>query len=116
MKNNRIRAWAVLFWLAVWQMGASALDSDILLVSPIGVLLRLGQLLPTVDFWRSVLFSFGRISLGFIIGAAAAALFAAFAYRFKFIRELIAPLMLAIKSVPTCALLRLITLRLTNRF
>ena len=108
MNNNRIRAWAVLFWLAVWQMGAMALDSDILLVSPVGVLLRLGQLLPTADFWRSVLFSFGRISSGFIIGAVTATLLAALAHRYKLIRELVAPLMLAIRSVPVASFIILV--------
>ncbi len=115
MKNNRIRAWAVLFWLAVWQMGASALDSDILLVSPVGVMLRLGQLLPTADFWRSVLFSFGRISLGFFIAAASAAIFAALSHRCKTIRELLAPVMLAIKSVPVASFIILALVWFSSR-
>jgi len=108
MKNNRIRAWAVAFWIAVWQIGAMALDSDILLVSPVGVLLRLGELLPTAGFWRSILVSSGRISLGFIIGAATAALLAAAAYRYRLIREIIAPLMLTIRSVPMASFIILV--------
>ena len=115
MKKDRIRAWAVVFWLAVWQMGAMALDSDILLVSPAGVLLRLGQLLPTAAFWRSVLFSFGRISLGFFIAASVSAVLAALSYRFKLIRELLTPLMLAIRSVPVASFIILVLVWFSSR-
>ena len=54
MEKGTIKVWAVLFWLAVWQLVSTMLSSDILLVSPVGVLMRLGQLLPTADFWRAV--------------------------------------------------------------
>ena len=49
-KTRSIRLWAVLFWLLLWQLGSMALDQEILLVSPLQVLLRLGQLLMTGDF------------------------------------------------------------------
>lgn len=47
-----IRLWAVLVWLIVWQLGAMAIDQEIILVSPFSVLARLLELLPTRDFCR----------------------------------------------------------------
>ena len=43
-KRRSIRAWAVIFWLAVWQAVSMALDQQILLVSPVRVLVRLAGL------------------------------------------------------------------------
>ena len=39
-KNKDIRLWAVLVWLIVWQLVSMALNSDILLVSPLKVVIR----------------------------------------------------------------------------
>ena len=50
-KRRSIRAWAVIFWLAVWQAVSMALDQQILLVSPVRVLVRLAGLAATADFW-----------------------------------------------------------------
>ena len=55
MKGRRtIRAWAVLFWLLLWQAGAMAIDQRIILVSPLTVLARLTELVPTLDFWGAI--------------------------------------------------------------
>ena len=40
-RPRTIRAWAVLVWLALWQLGAMAIDQQIILVSPLRVLSRL---------------------------------------------------------------------------
>ena len=53
-----VRLWAVAVWLIVWQLGAMALGQEILLVSPVSVLLRLLELIPHWDFWGAILFSF----------------------------------------------------------
>ena len=104
--QNSIRPWAVLFWLLVWQAASMALDKVTyltLLVSPVQVLVRLGQLLLTAEFWGSVAFSLSRIAAGFFLAAALAAVLAALSARFTVVRELLAPAMLAIKSVPVAS-------------
>ena len=50
---GRIRLWAVVFWLAVWQIASMAIHQDLFLVSPVRVVVRLGQLVAERDFWRS---------------------------------------------------------------
>lgn len=64
-EKHEIRLWAVLFWIAVWQLASMRLDSDILLVSPFRVLCRLGELALTAAFWRAVCFTLSRIASGF---------------------------------------------------
>ena len=72
MKGRRtIRAWAVLFWLLLWQAGAMAIDQRIILVSPLRVLARLTELIPTLDFWGAIWYSLVRITAGILLGTAA---------------------------------------------
>ena len=98
-----IRIWAVLFWLIIWQLVSIAVANDILLVSPLQVIQRLGELIFTEFFWYSIFFSLLRIIGGFILAACAGILLAVSAYRFRHIRELLEPVMLAIKSVPVAS-------------
>lgn len=97
------RLWAVLFWLLVWQLAAMAVGQRLLLASPAETLLRLIQLARTGAFWRSVLFTLEHILAGFLCGVAAGALAAGFAARFEVLRELFAPLLAAVKSVPVAS-------------
>ena len=105
-----LRPWAVFVWLLVWQIGAMALDQQILLVSPIQVLARLGELALQGSFWKAVGFSMLRITGGFLLGAAVGTVLAAFSARLRLVEELLAPLLLAIKSIPvaSCIILSLI--------
>ena len=70
MKKRLITAACVLFWLAVWQVGAMLLGQELLLVSPVRAACRLLELIPTEGFLRSVAFSSGRILGGFGLGLA----------------------------------------------
>ena len=70
MKKRLIAAACVLFWLAVWQVGAMLLGQELLLVSPVRAAGRLLELIPTEGFLRSVAFSSGRILGGFGLGLA----------------------------------------------
>lgn len=102
-EKHEIRLWAVLFWFVVWQLVSMGLDSDILLVSPVRVLSRLGQLMLTAAFWKAVLFTLSRIAAGFFLAVLAGVALAAAASRFIRIRELLAPAMFAVKSVPVAS-------------
>ena len=103
MKKRNLSLWAVLFWLLVWQASSMALHSDILLVSPLRVLQTLFALIGTPRFWSSLLSSAGRILGGFLLAAALGTLLAALAARFKRAEELLAPLVLAMKTVPVAS-------------
>ena len=102
-KTRTIRAWAVLFWLAVWQLVSTALSSELLLVSPVRVAARLLELAATAGFWGSVASSLLRIAGGFLLAVAAGVVLAALSARSRWVRELLAPLILAVKSIPVAS-------------
>lgn len=103
MKKRKLSLWAVLFWLLVWQAGSMALHSDILLVSPLRVVATLFELAGTQRFWTSLLGSLTRIVGGFLLAVLLGTGLAALAARFRRVEELLAPLVLAMKTVPVAS-------------
>ena len=114
-RPRTIRAWAVLVWLALWQLGAMAIDQQIILVSPLRVLSRLWELIPTPDFWGSIAYSLVRITAGFLLGVAAGTVLAALSARFRRVEELLAPAMLAVKSIPVASFIILALILFSSR-
>lgn len=114
-RSEPIRAWAVLFWLAVWQLGAMALHQSILLVSPVQVLVRLAQLAVTLAFWRAIAYSLCRIVLGFLAGILLGTVLAALSARFRHVEELLAPAMLAVRSIPVASFIILALILFSSR-
>ena len=92
-KYTGIRILAVLFWIAIWQFASMYLKQEILLASPVSVIKRLTELIVMGDFWKSVVFSFVRIILGFslalLLGIVLAALSSAFFALSAFIIEVL---------------------------
>ena len=116
MKRVEIfKPWAVLVWLFICQAGALALDQQILLVSPVQVMLRLGELAVQSDFWGAVGFSALRIMAGFLLGMVTGIVMAGFSARHHIIEDLLAPLMLAVKSIPVASFIILSLILLSSR-
>lgn len=103
MKKRLITAASVLFWVLVWQIAAMALDQKILLASPISVAGRLMELVPQFDFIKSIGFSLIRILGGFFIGVSIGTGLAAVSGKFPFVRQLLSPLISAMKSIPVAS-------------
>lgn len=101
--KRTMRLWAVIAWLTAWQMGSMALQSELLLVSPVRVLGCLARLSLEADFWRSIGFSLLRIAGGFLLASAAGILLAALSARFRRVEELAAPLIAAVKTIPVAS-------------
>ena len=113
--RKKLRLWAVAAWLLVWQLGAMALNQRILLVSPAAVALRLGELAPHWDFWSAILFSFWRITLGFLLASLMGTALAVLSSRFGPARDLTAPLMSVIKSIPVASFIILVLIWVPSR-
>lgn len=103
MKKHVISLLCVLFWLVIWQIGAMALDQSILLVTPVKVAVKLTELIPSTDFWKSVLFSAGRILAGFALGLFTGTGLAVLSGKYGFMRRLFSPLISVLKSVPVAS-------------
>ena len=116
MKPQRgLKLWAVLFWLLAWQLAAMALDREILLASPLRALSRLGALAVRADFWLAVGRSLLRIGGGFALGLVAGVALAVPAARRRWLRELLSPLMLAVRSVPVASFVILALVWVSSR-
>lgn len=115
MEHTRIRLWAVIVWLILWQVGSMVLDTAILLPSPLSALGSLLRLAGTPTFWRTVGWSAWRIFGGFFAAVVAASLLAAAAYRFALLRELLSPVVLVMKAVPVTSFIILALVWLNSR-
>ena len=95
--------WAVLFWLAVWEIASRLIGWDIILVSPVRVLLRLSELVREPFFRKAVFVSLCRIMGGFLTALFAGTSLAAVASRSGLLRKLLQPFMVTIRAVPVAS-------------
>lgn len=105
---------AVVFWLAVWQIAAMAMQQEFLLASPLRVLQRLWVLMGTAAFWQAVGASIVRIVLGFMCAAVLGIGLAALTAKQRWAKILLAPLLSAVKAVPVASFILLALLWLST--
>ena len=104
MKNGILKKTiAVIFALAVWQIASMLVGHEVLLASPLSVVKTLFEVMSEAAFWNTVLFSTARILAGFILAFAAGLLLGIAASRFEWVRTLLWPFMVCIKSVPVAS-------------
>lgn len=107
--NNKIygglpkTAAVLVFWLAVWQIASAAVGYDLLLPSPLEVLLRLTALVQKNEFWQAALHTSIRIFGGFFMAVFTALFLAVLSGMFRAVRTLVYPFMAAVKSVPVAS-------------
>lgn len=116
VKKIIIRILAVCFWLLLWEFVSIRIGQEILLASPAAVFITLAELIKSPDFWQTILFSSGRIILGFILALAAGIVLAVGAYNSRVIKELVAPLLKTIQAMPVASfiILALVWIRAKN--
>lgn len=90
-------------WLAVWQLLSVIIHNPILMAGPLETLGALATLLGTAEFAESLVFSFLRIVGGFLAGSAAGILLAYLADQKPILRDILAPLVTVLKSVPVAS-------------
>ena len=113
-RNYRETVLAVCFWLLLWQAASAAIGQELFLVSPGKVLVTLAGLALQADFWRTVLFSAVRIIGGFLLALGCGTALAALAAAVPFVRVLLRPLMVTVRSVPVASFIILALLWLKN--
>lgn len=107
---------AVCFWLLLWEGFSRWFGHSILLAPPSAVLVTLGGLIGSLDFWQTILFSSLRIILGFLLALLVGIIFAIGSYNSRIIKELLSPLMKTIQAMPVASfiILALIWIKAKN--
>ena len=114
-KGKPAKIFAGFLALAMWQLAAVLLNNRLLLVGPVQVLLRLVQLMATGDFWVAAGYSFGRITLGFLLGFLAALILAVISAGVPMAETLLRPYMVAVQTVPVASFIVIALLWLSSR-
>lgn len=114
-KKKGIKIWAVLIWLALWEIIARIIGQEILLVSPVTVIWKLVEMAGQISFWLSVLFTVVRIAGGFLAAFFIGTILAWVSSFCPFIKELAAPLLAVIKAAPVASFTILILIWVPSR-
>ena len=99
-----------LFWIAVWQLSAMAVNLELILPTPLTCLKTLIALLPTKELWIAVGGTLKRIFIGYAIGCVAGILLGASAYLLPTAGEFIKPMMTVVKATPVSSFILLMVL------
>ena len=104
MKKSRWRKIIIILaWIAVWHIGAGAVNNSILLVTPAQVMGELFTMLGDFGFYQTVGLSLLRIGSGFLSGFAAAVILAALSSRHVLLEEVFSPVMTLLKAIPVAS-------------
>ena len=90
----------VLFWIGLWWVAAAIVGLPLILPSPIDVLIKLWQMCQTTLFWRVMLVSSVRVTLGILISYATAFILALLCHRVKILYDFFTPAISVIKTTP----------------
>ena len=107
-KHSKIKLWAAVVWLLIWQAASMCIGQEILLVSPVSVILCLFEFVRTMEFWQSLAVSFVKILSGFLLGTLSGVTAAGLAARFRRVDEFLEPFVQTIKAVPVASFIILV--------
>lgn len=88
------------FWLLLWYFAALAVGKELLLPSPVAVLLRLFELIGTSAFWIHTLSSLLRIFVGIILASVLGVVVAALTSALRTAHTLLYPLIAVVRATP----------------
>lgn len=108
MLQNKIPVWVILFWITLWQVSSMIVGFQILLPSPLSVIISLCEIVVEYDFWISIFYSLLKISIGFIFAVLIGVVFAFLSHKFLWFKQLVSPVVLFSKSVPVACFIILI--------
>ena len=96
---------AVAFWLLVWHIASVAVGSEIILVSPLGVVRTLFDVVRDPAFLPPVGYSAVRIIGGFFIAMALGVVLGWVSSRFWIVETLLRPITAVIKATPVASII-----------
>lgn len=112
-KNVILKGLSAVSAVIVWQLLAMKIGMDMLLASPVEVAERFTTIWKEPEFYSAVIFSFVRISSGFLIAFAAGIILGVLAGRIKAVEYILFPYVTVIKTVPIASFIILCLLWLS---
>lgn len=100
----------LVFWLAVWQVGAVVMGEALILPPPLTVLERLVVLMGTAEFWEIAALSLGRILLGMTLGVALGTLVAILTFLIPLLDWILTPGVRVVRATPVVSFILLVLL------
>ena len=102
-KYKRIRQLIiVVFWLLVWQLIGKGIPR-LLFAGPLEVFKCLLKLIVLPDTWRTAGNSIFRVAAGFFAAFICGNALAVASHKFKFLKELLAPIVQLVKTIPVAS-------------
>lgn len=114
-RTRIIKAGAIAFWLAVWEIASLLIGEELFLPSPISVLEALAASAVDLSFWSAILFTLERIILGFIISLSSAVILAFLSYRWRILGILLEPIVKVVRATPVASIVILILVWVRSR-
>ena len=114
-RTRIIKAGAIAFWLAVWEIASLLIGEELFLPSPISVLEALAASAVDLSFWSAVLFTLERIIIGFIISLSSAVILAFLSYRWRILGILLEPIVKVVRATPVASIVILILVWVRSR-
>jgi NitT/TauT family transport system permease protein len=97
-------------WIALWMIAALAVGEPLLLPSPDAVLMRLGELMISSDFYLTIALSLLRVVTGTVCGILIGTLGGALCAACRVARDFFSPALAVIKSTPVASFIILLVL------
>ncbi len=114
-KSSVQKTLAVLIALLVWQIGAMILNEELILPTPVRVLVRLFTVWQLEGVFTAIGHSLLRIALGFFLALLLGTVLAVIAGRFSFVETLLFPYMAVVKAVPVVSFIVLAYVWMSSR-
>lgn len=110
-----LRLGFILLWIIIWQVAASIVNLPLFFPTPIVVVKKFFELIPTTDFWLSIGNSMWRIMLGYTIGLFAGLILAIICSKNKIATAFFSPVMHFFKTVPVACFVILALIWFTSK-
>ena len=94
---------SVVIIFLIWQIAAQIIKSNIIVPSPIDVIVRICSLITTKKILIAIIFSVLRIIIAFVLSFLLGSLLAYIAYKNQIIKILLEPFMWCAKTIPVAA-------------
>ena len=98
----------VFIWLCIWQLISYLTGLELIIASPVKVLLSFFSLLKTSLFYKCMINSFVKIIFGFLIAFVLGIIFATAAHHLQFLKEFLSPLIYIMKALPVASFIILL--------